>query len=135
PAPIRDKLARRISRRQPVAARVLEQIVERTGRLDPKDYWDRPVIGCWIGGTAGFQMRQLPRYFGDAPLRDMGLVSSEGRHTIPLEDGKPEGVLAIPAGFYEFIPLDEAESSQPTVLCGHELKPEQDYLIVMTTAA
>ena len=30
-------------------------------------------------------------------------MSSEGRHTIPIEDGKPQGVLAITTGFYEFV--------------------------------
>src|SRR5690606_2713379 len=50
PDAIRHKLDRQIRRKQVAAARRLEQIVERTGRLDPKDYWDRPVIGCWIGG-------------------------------------------------------------------------------------
>lgn len=134
PEPIRAAIAPRISRKQPDCARELAHIVERTGTLYPKDYWQPPVIGCWIGGTAGFQMRYLPQYFGDAALRDMGLVSSEGRHTIPLEDGKPEGVLAIPAGYYEFVPVAEQDSAQPGVLAGHELEQDRQYHLLMTTS-
>ncbi|MBX3443106.1 MAG: GH3 auxin-responsive promoter family protein [Planctomyces sp.] len=134
PGPIREQLRRQISRRDPRRARELEQIVRATGTLLPKDYWDRPVIGCWLGGTAGFQQRFLPRYFGDCSLRDMGLVSSEGRHTIPIEDGKPEGVPSIVAGFYEFLPVEDAESPMPQALAGHELEPGRDYYLLMTTS-
>jgi hypothetical protein len=135
PAAIRAKLAHRIGRPHASRARELEQIVERTGRLLPKDYWRAPIVAGWIGGTAGFQARYLPEFFGDVPLRDMGLVSSEGRHTIPLEDGKPEGVLSAITGFYEFIPAAEMDSADPTALEGHELEVGSDYCMVMTTSA
>jgi hypothetical protein len=65
----------------------------------------------------------------------MGLVSSEGRHTIPIADDKPEGVLAITAGFYEFLPVAEVDTPQPTVLEGHELEIGRDYSLLMTTSA
>ncbi len=135
PDGIRTRLAGKIQKPDPVGAGRLEEIASRSGGLLPKDYWKQPVIGCWIGGTAGFQIRYVPDYFGACPLRDMGLVSSEGRHTIPLEDGKPEGVPAIGAGFYEFVPVDEIDSPQPTALEGHELEIDRDYYLVMTTAA
>jgi hypothetical protein len=133
PAEIRDKLSPRLRLGNAARARELEQIVERTGRLYPKDYWSQPIIACWLGGTAGYQSRYLPQYFGDSPLRDQGLVSSEGRHTIPIEDGKPQGVLAITNGFYEFVPVEEIGSSQPVALEGHELEVDRDYYLVMTT--
>jgi hypothetical protein len=95
------------------------------------DYWDRPVIACWLGGTAGYQARYLSDYFGDSPTRDQGLVSSEGRHTIPAQDDLPEGLLAINNGFYEFIPV--GNSTGATALEGHELEVGADYQIVMTT--
>ncbi len=131
---IRRQLASRIRPNRPCAER-LRQIVERTGRLYPKDYWPAPIIGCWIGGTAGYQARYLAEYFGDVPLRDLGLVSSEGRHTIPLHDGKPEGVLAITTHYYEFVPVGEIDSLQPTVLEGHELEIGRDYYLLMTTSS
>src|SRR5207245_30063 len=106
---IRRQLARRIRRPAPDQARRLEQIVERTGTLYPRDYWPAPIIGCWLGGTAGYQARHLAEYFGDAPKRDIGLVSSEGRHTIPINDDTPDGVLAVTANYYEFVPVAEID--------------------------
>ena len=135
PAEIRARLARRTSRANPARARELEQIVATTGRLLPRDYWRRPVIACWVGGTAGFQSRYLHEYFGETPLRDMGLVSCEGRHTIPIADTKPEGVLSVASGFYEFVPVAEIDSHSPTVLEGHELEVGGHYSLVMTTSA
>jgi hypothetical protein len=132
---IRESLAPRICRPDPARARELERIVEKTGRLLPKDYWRSPIIACWLGGTAGFQSRYLHEYFGDVPTRDMGLVSSEGRHTIPIADGKPEGVLSAITGFYEFIPVAEMDSANPTTLEGHELEVGGDYCMLMSTSA
>lgn len=132
PAAIRQQIAGRIRRPDPSSARMLEEAVAQSGHLYPQSYWDRPLIACWLGGTAGYQARYLPEYFGGAYLRDQGLVSSEGRHTIPIEDGKPQGVLSIKSAFYEFIPVNE-DGENPTVLEAHELKDGGDYHLVMTT--
>ncbi|HRA88400.1 MAG TPA: GH3 auxin-responsive promoter family protein [Planctomycetaceae bacterium] len=116
-------------------AKTLEDICNKTGRLLPRDYWNQPVIGCWLGGTAGFPSRYLHEFFGESPLRDMGLVSSEGRHTIPFLDDHPFGVPSFNAGLYEFMPLAEADSRQPTVLEGHELTEGEDYRLVFSNSA
>lgn len=135
PAEIREQLMEVIPKANPKGAEKLEAIANRTGRLLPKDYWDQPVIACWLGGTAGFPSRYLCDYFGNSPRRDMGLVSSEGRHTIPLEDTSPFGVPSFEAGFYEFVPVEEADSTQPVVLLPHELDVDRDYRIVITNSA
>ncbi|WP_010586136.1 GH3 auxin-responsive promoter family protein [Schlesneria paludicola] len=135
PEPIRASLKRFVPAADPRGAMSLEAIVNRTGRLMPSEYWKQPVISCWLGGTAGFPSRYLHELFGSSPLRDMGLVSSEGRHTIPLQDTEPYGVPSVGAGFYEFIPVDEQESETPTVLEGHELTVDRDYRIVITNSA
>ncbi|MCA8983385.1 MAG: GH3 auxin-responsive promoter family protein [Planctomycetaceae bacterium] len=135
PAGIRAAIAHRISRKDPRGAQRLERIVAETGRLYPRDYWSNPVITCWLGGTAGYQSRYLADYFGPSPLRDMGLVSSEGRHTIPIADDRPEGVPSLVSGFYEYIPVHEIHAPDPTVLQGHELLEGQEYYLLMTTSA
>lgn len=135
PQEIRTKLAKRLSVANPAGARKLEEMVNRSGRLLPRDYWPNPVIACWLGGTAGYQSRYVRDYFGDSPLRDMGLVSSEGRHTIPIADDVPEGVPSLVSGFYEYVPVHEIESTDPTVLQGHELLEGQEYYLLMTTSA
>lgn len=132
---LRERLKRLTSVRRPGRARELEQIVEKTGTLYPKDFWPLSLISCWLGGTIGYQTGELPRYYGSAAMRDMGLVSTEGRHTIPLEDSKPEGVLAIEGNYYEFVPMAEMNTPNPTVLEGHELEPGADYYILMTTSS
>ena len=49
------------------------------------------VIGCWLGGSIGFQAERLIEYFGDdVSLRDPGYLASEGSMTIPCEDNKPQ---------------------------------------------
>ncbi len=116
-------------------AKRLADAAVRRGRLLPMDYWKSPVIGCWLAGTAGYQSRHLAEYFGDSPCRDMGLVSSEGRHTIPLVDTVATGVPAIESGFYEFVPEDNMGDAFPETLEGHELKVGCEYRLIMTTSA
>ena len=88
--------------RHPKRARELERIVERTGSLLPKDYWPLKLLACWTGGTVGYQARSLSAYYGDTPVRDIGYISTEGRHTIPAEDFSTAGVLVPNGAFYEF---------------------------------
>ena len=83
----------------------------------------------------GLYLRDFPEYFAKTPVRDIGLLASEGRMSIPLEDGTPCGVLDVTSNFYEFIPVSEYESAQPTVLLPHDLEVGQDYYILLTTSA
>lgn len=135
PDALNAKVARTLGKKQPQRARELERILERTGTLYPKDYWPLSLISCWLGGTIGYQARDLSRYYGDTPTRDLGLVSTEGRHTIPLHDNRAEGVLAVDGAYYEFIPFSEAGSPNATVLECHELEPGEQYSVVMTTSS
>ena len=82
----------------------------------------------------GTYLRHYPRYFGDFPVRDIGLIASEGRMTIPLADGTPAGVLDVTSHYFEFIPEEEMGSPQPTVLAAHELREDRNYYILPTTA-
>jgi hypothetical protein len=134
PADVRAALAGKLRRRHPERARELEEIIRRTGHLYPRDYWQDFLIGNWTGGSVGAYLRHFPRYFGDAPVRDIGLLASEGRMTIPLADGTPSGVLDITTHFFEFIPEEEGDTSRPTVLSAHELEEGRTYYIVPTTS-
>ena len=117
------------------AARRLEAIVHSTGHLYPKDYWYRGfLLGNWTGGSVGAYLQHYPRYFGDNPVRDVGLIASEGRMTIPFADHSASGVLDITSHYFEFIPESEADSPNPTVLGAHELVEGGRYFILLTTA-
>lgn len=120
----------------PRRARELEEIVQRTGTLLPKDYWSNlKLISCWTGGSVGVQVQKLAAYFGNLPIRDLGYLASEARITIPYQDNTPSGILAINTNFYEFIPESDIESERPTILSCHELELGKRYSILLTTTA
>ena len=139
PAEVAAQLrASRRLKRDPGRARQLEEAVKRGGGvLLPKECWapESLLLGCWTGGSVGPYLRQLPRYYGDAPVRDLGLLASEGRMTIPVDDATPAGVLDITTHYFEFIPPAEIDAAQPTVLAAHELKEGGTYFILPTTKA
>ena len=113
--------------RHPERARQLEKTIAATGTLYPKDYWPLQLLACWTSGTVGYQARSLPKYYGDTPLRDLGYVSTEGRHTIPSADRTAAGVLVTNGAFYEFIGPNSDKA-----LCAHELENGQSYSVLMT---
>jgi hypothetical protein len=121
----------------PERVRELEVAIRQHDVLLPTGAWptDKLLIGCWTGGSMGPYLRQLSQYYGDTPIRDLGLLASEGRMTIPLEDNTPSGVLDITSHFFEFIPEGEIDSTQPTVLQAHEVEEGKAYYLVPTTKA
>jgi hypothetical protein len=135
PETVRQDLGRRLRKRNPERARELEAIANRTGTLYPKDYWPSDcILGNWTGGSMGAYLRHYPKYYGQTPVRDVGLIASEGRMTIPFEDGTPGGVLDVTSHYFEFIPESEVESEHPTVLAAHELEEGGKYFILLTTS-
>jgi len=135
PENVRSILLSGYLKASPKGAKKLTQIASTQGKLLPIDYWNQPVVGCWTSGTAGFQSKYLPEYYGECAMRDMGLITSEGRHTIPLADDLPAGVPAIDAGFYEFVPVENDQSAQGEAMEAHELIEGESYRLLMTTAA
>ncbi|MCG3178867.1 MAG: hypothetical protein BIFFINMI_01197 [Phycisphaerae bacterium] len=129
---IRTALARRLAA-DPARAAALERLASRRGRLLPMDYWNVAVLNNWTGGTVGLYVRKLVDYFGDVPVRDLGLIASEARMSIPMQDAGPAGVLEVTGSFYEFIPADQIDAATPDVLRCHELVEGGEYFILLTT--
>lgn len=135
PKDIRDDLPFYSKWKRKKAAQRLEAIVERTGRLLPKDYWPNLCfLANWTGGTMGAYLRGYPEYFGDRPVRDVGLIASEGRMTIPVDDHTPAGVLDIRHHYFEFIPEEQAGLDSPETVEASELIEGRQYFILPTTA-
>ena len=134
PAKLRALLAARL-KKDPALAKSLAAIAEKSGDLYPKDVWppESTIINTWTGGSMGPYLRQLPRYYCEPPVRDLGLLASEGRMTIPFANSTPSGVLDIWSHYFEFVPEGEIDSPQPAVLGAHELKEGGSYYIVPTT--
>ena len=130
---VRDRLGAEV-RPDPERARVLAEVIETHGRLVPGACWPAlELIACWLGGSAGVHARRLGAHYGSAvAMRDLGLLASEGRMTLPLADGDPAGVLALHSGFFEFIPEDDTAADDPPTLLAHELEEGRCYEVVIT---
>lgn len=135
PPEVRAMLAPRL-KPNPQRARELAAIAERAGRLYPRDVWpsDAAIVNTWTGGSMGPYLRKLPEFYGDTPIRDLGLLASEGRMTLPFENFSPSGVLDIWSHVFEFIPEGEIDSPQPVALGAHEVEEGKSYYIVPTTS-
>jgi hypothetical protein len=83
----------------------------------------------------GMYLRDFPKLFGEVPVRDIGLLASEGRMSIPLEDDTPTGMLDVVSNFFEFVPVDEHESEKPAVLRCHEVEEGREYFVLLTNSA
>ena len=133
---IRDQLAPRLNP-DPVCAKRLEGIIAEQGAMYPKHYWNLSFRAHWCGGTMGLYESQFPRYYGQVPARDIGLIASEGRMSIPVDDGTASGILAISSQFFEFIPAEEydaAPGSGVPTLRSHEVQEGEEYFLVLTNA-
>ncbi len=132
---VRQSLRFRTRWKQKKTVKRLEEIIGRTGRLLPRDYWPNlEFLANWTGGTMGAYLRHYPEHFGDKPVRDIGLIASEGRFTIPVEDGTPGGILDIWHHYVEFLPEDQVDREEPETVEATELVEGQRYYILPTTA-
>ena len=135
PAEVLEAIKIRTRWKRKATARRLEGIVRRTGRLLPKDYWPNlQFLANWTGGTMGAYLQGYPDYFGDRPVRDIGLIASEGRFTIPIADGTPAGVLDIARHYCEFIPEGQEGDDAPETVEAADLVEGRRYFLVPTTA-
>ncbi|EMI47065.1 GH3 auxin-responsive promoter family protein [Rhodopirellula sp. SWK7] len=113
----------------------LEEIVNRTGHLLPRDFWpELSVVGVWMGGSVGAFIPDVRKLYGESAFRDHGLSASEGRMTIPMQDESNAGLLDYTSNYYEFIPVAEFGTDDPTILESHELEEGQSYYILLTNS-
>lgn len=96
---------------------------------------DLILIANWKGGTLKRYLDLYPLYFPGIPVRDIGLIASEGRMSIPTGDEGSFGVLDVASHFFEFIPCEENLRANPIVLLAHELEIGREYFIVLTTSS
>ncbi len=134
PETVRRDLSARL-RPDKTAARRLDAVIHREGELLPKHCWNLAFLANWTGGTLGLHLHDFPHYFGDTPIRDIGLLATEGRMSIPMEDGSAQGVLDVTSNFFEFIDDDiETPGNSDAIRC-HEVTPGRVYRIIMTNSA
>ena len=112
----------------------LARIRSSRGHLRPRDYWRLEFLACWTGGSMGYYLQRLAEWWGALPVRDIGLLASEGRVSIPLEDNTPVGVLDVTSAAFEFIPVEQAEAGNPDTLSAGDLVQGRDYVVVISNA-
>jgi hypothetical protein len=124
----------RLIRPAPERARRLAAILQEHGSFVPGLCWpELKLIGCWLGGSAAIHARRVAEHLGPSvPLRDLGLLASEGRFTIPGEDASAAGPLAVHTSFFEFIPEEAMEDSSSPTLLAHELEDGRRYYVLLT---
>jgi hypothetical protein len=123
-------------RKNPVRARLLSAIAEQNDSFYPRHFWDKMVLlATWKGGVLGHYIDMLPDFYGSLPVRDLGLIASEGRMSIPHHDQGADGVLDIASHFFEFIPEEEYETENPRTLLCHELEKGRKYYLILTNSA
>lgn len=113
----------------------LEALVMQHGALRPRDLWKLCFVACWTGGSMGHYLPRVRELWGNIPIRDIGLLASEGRVSIPLDDNTAIGVLDLSAGVFEFVPVDQIDHSAPVALAADELETGRDYAVVMTNTS
>jgi GH3 auxin-responsive promoter len=134
PDSVRDALKPRLSP-DAKSANKLARLRESSGTLRPHQYWNLGFLANWTGGTMGLHLNEFPKYFGDTPVRDIGLIATEGRMSIPFDDRTPAGACTVSSVFFEFVPAEEYGRENPTVLRIHEVEAGRDYFILITTSA
>lgn len=114
-------------------AAALSRVAARHGRLVLGACWpDLALVACWLGGSAGLQARHLDAHVPGVPRRDLGLVASEGRLTIPVEDDSAAGVLAVHTTFFEFVAEEDLDRPDARTWLAHELEDGRRYDVLVT---
>ena len=90
---------------------------------------------CWRSPMLQPYIDLLGPHLQGVARRDYFLMASEGVMAVPVEDGCSGGALAIGANLFEFVPEDEHDSPDPTVLSPHELEVGRSYVLVLSNAA
>ncbi len=120
--------------RKKLADKLRSQLAD-DGRLLPRHFWDVTFLTNWTGGTLKLYMPRLRELFPGVPIRDIGLLASEGRFSIPMRDDTPAGVAEITNNFLEFIPAEQRGRPDPDVLRAHEVEVGGEYFLVASNWA
>jgi hypothetical protein len=115
------------ARKHPVQARVLRAML-RTGRIEPSQLWPRlKLISCWASAAAQSRVQEIRERFPGVALQGKGLLATEGVVSIPLETYGG----CVPAYTSHFLEFLEDNSSAAKLV--HELEPDREYSVVLTT--
>ncbi|HIK56705.1 MAG TPA: GH3 auxin-responsive promoter family protein [Synechococcales cyanobacterium M55_K2018_004] len=129
---LRQSLQQRLRPHRKRAA-YLRQVLKQVGRLTPQHAWEQiSFITTARGGTSDFYFERFPQYFGNTPIYGGIYSSAEATFGIYPDFNVDGSILAMEAGFFEFIPEDQWATDQPKTLLATEVTPGQRYRILVT---
>lgn len=129
---LRLKLERQCSA-MPQRAACLRQALRANGKLTPKDAWQNlSYLITSRGGTSDFYFERFPEYFGDAPIFGGTYACAEGVLGLHHNFNTDGTIPPIHTGFFEFMPQDQWDETDPKTLLPWEVKPGEQYRIVFT---
>ena len=126
--------ALRFRPRRDLAARI-DAGIRRDAALLPRHFWNVAMLANWTGGTLTLYLPRLRELFDGAPVRDIGLLASEGRFSIPLADETSAGVAEITANFLEFLPDETPAGDAGACVRAHEVEVGKQYSLVLSNWA
>ena len=124
----------RLLKPNPGRARELQAVLDRHGSLSPKEAW--PELNCIItarGGPSAFYLQQFRPHFDDTPVFGGIYNTAEATFGAYTAFDSDAAVLAINAGFFEFIPADQWDQEQPRTLLCDELEVGAEYRILVSS--
>ena len=131
---IREELEAYMSPR-PERAEELRQILARTGRLDPKDFWPwLQYLSTWKCGNTKIYMDKYMDAFdwNKTFYQELGYIATECRFGFSLDD-KNDSVLFPQFHYYEFVAEEELDSPRKHFLQIDELEHGKRYCAYVTT--
>ena len=132
---VRDYVARTYAGNPARAAELRALAGQAPGVLAHRVWPELALAICWRSPMLQPYIDLLAPHFSGVAQRDYILMASEGVMAVPIEDGRSGGVLALGANFYEFVPEDEIDDPDPTVLSPHELEVGRTYVILLSNAS
>jgi len=136
PGPVPDSVIKAISQFLRPNTRRADELSDllANGNFRADHVWPMlTLISCWTKAAASFYLQDFPALYGDTPVADITYGASEGRGTVGI--GPDQQALAIRSHFFEFIPEDEIQKSNPSVLTASQLQTGRNYFILFTTSA
>jgi hypothetical protein len=135
PGPIADSIRQKLTHLLAADAKRAKELsaLLRNGTFTPDKVWSRlSLICCWTRAAAAFYLKDFPQFYGNVPVCDISYGASEGRGTVCI--GPDKQGLAIRSHFFEFVPEEEIESTNPRVLLPDELETGKNYFVLFTTS-
>lgn len=116
---------------------IMKRVLDAAGKKTIAEVW--PNLEVYFHGGVNFNpyREQFKKIFGNDSINYLELYNAtEGFFGIQDQRDSGELLLMLDYGiFYEFIPVAESHKEDPKVLSLEEVKPDENYAMVITTNA